>query len=267
MIKYIPEDTSVVFSEIPDEIALAINISNCPHRCPGCHSPYLQGDCGEELTHEALDSLINSNKGITCVAFMGEGNDLEGILELGRHTQTRHSLKVAIYCGSNDAPADFWRDFDYIKVGPYIEELGPINHATTNQRLYRRKKAGILPEVVINGLYRYGWEDITNRFWRLDDSMKAKYAAELKKWWDEAKVSSQWDWQFDGFMNIDALGKEATPLVIATLKDDPAKAHLVMILQHWYPNVTICPARKTFSSLRQMWIELFDSGKLNTNTI
>ena len=58
MIKYVPEDTSVVFAEIPDEITLAINISNCPGSCPGCHSPYLQQDTGEELTAEKLSALI-----------------------------------------------------------------------------------------------------------------------------------------------------------------------------------------------------------------
>ena len=47
MIKYVPEDTSVVFLEIPDEICCAINISNCPHRCDGCHSQYLRKDIGD----------------------------------------------------------------------------------------------------------------------------------------------------------------------------------------------------------------------------
>ena len=48
MIKY--TDTQIVFSEIPDEITLAINISNCQNNCPGCHSPYLKQNIGKELT-------------------------------------------------------------------------------------------------------------------------------------------------------------------------------------------------------------------------
>ena len=36
MLKYV--NTAVVFQEIPDEVTLAINISGCPCRCPGCHS-------------------------------------------------------------------------------------------------------------------------------------------------------------------------------------------------------------------------------------
>ena len=44
IMKYVNE--SVVFAEIPDEVTLAINISNCPCRCPGCHSKFLWGDIG-----------------------------------------------------------------------------------------------------------------------------------------------------------------------------------------------------------------------------
>ena len=69
MIKYAPDDTSVVFEEIPDEITLAVNISNCQHNCPGCHSPYLRMDFGEELTETAIDELIKKNSGITCFCF------------------------------------------------------------------------------------------------------------------------------------------------------------------------------------------------------
>lgn len=47
MLKYV--DARVVFQEIPDEITLAINISNCPCHCKGCHSQYLAEDIGKPL--------------------------------------------------------------------------------------------------------------------------------------------------------------------------------------------------------------------------
>ena len=47
MLKYV--DTLVSFQEVPDEISLCINISNCPCHCDGCHSPYLADDIGEYL--------------------------------------------------------------------------------------------------------------------------------------------------------------------------------------------------------------------------
>ena len=39
MLKYL--NCQVTFAEVPDEISLCINITNCPNRCPGCHSPEL----------------------------------------------------------------------------------------------------------------------------------------------------------------------------------------------------------------------------------
>ena len=47
-------DTQITFSEFPDEIALCINISNCPFHCPGCHSPELWEDIGTELTYDEV---------------------------------------------------------------------------------------------------------------------------------------------------------------------------------------------------------------------
>ena len=73
MLKYVGFD--IVFREIPDETTLAINISNCPCHCNGCHSSYLAGDVGEVLTITRIEKLINENKGITAICFMGGDND------------------------------------------------------------------------------------------------------------------------------------------------------------------------------------------------
>ena len=45
MLKYV--DYDIAFQEIPDEVTLAINLSNCPHRA-GCHSPHCD-DIGKNL--------------------------------------------------------------------------------------------------------------------------------------------------------------------------------------------------------------------------
>ena len=161
MIKYVPEDTSIVFSEIPDEIAMALNISQCPRSCVGCHSPYLQADTGEELTAEILGCLIKENHGITCVSFMGEGRDKETLLSLAQTVRKDYGLKTALYSGRSEVPEDYDAYFDYIKVGPYIEACGPLNKTTTNQVLYQ-----ILPDGTRL--------DITFKFWRSLDG-KAKY--------------------------------------------------------------------------------------------
>jgi anaerobic ribonucleoside-triphosphate reductase activating protein len=168
MIKYIPKDTQVVFSEIPDEISLAINISNCPHHCPGCHSPYLRENIGEVLYGETLIKLITENEGVTCVLFMGEGKDEEALfnlVDLLRHFYGK-SIKIGLYTGGNDVSPFLWENLDYIKLGPYIEERGPLNKETTNQRLYKRTSRGYPDLVLVNGKWRAPWIDITYRFWR-----------------------------------------------------------------------------------------------------
>lgn len=151
MVKYVPEDNSVTFSEIPDEICLCINISNCPHRCLGCHSSYLQTDIGAELTNGILNNIIDNNEGVTCVVFMGGDSDKDSLKKLGVFVKSK-GLKSAWYSGESNLSIDNYKDyFDYIKVGPYIKELGPLNSKTTNQRMYS----------LINGI-----EDITYRFFK-----------------------------------------------------------------------------------------------------
>ena len=80
MLKYV--DTAITFAEFPNEVSLCINISNCPCCCDGCHSPYLSKDIGEVLSLERLQGLIESNKGITLVGFMGGDSDPEEVNKL-----------------------------------------------------------------------------------------------------------------------------------------------------------------------------------------
>ena len=139
MLKY--TDTQVVFRELPDEVTLAINISNCQNHCKGCHSPYLKKDIGTELTEQTLDTLIKSNEGITAVCFMGEGNDKNLLLSLAEHVRrTYPNMKIGVYSGRETVEDAFFDMFDYVKVGPYIEEFGPLDKKTTNQRMYKNRE-------------------------------------------------------------------------------------------------------------------------------
>ena len=154
MLKYV--NTGIVFQEIPDEVTLAINISNCPCRCTGCHSHYLWEDIGLPLNTDAIDAFINEyGRNITCIAFMGGDSDPMGVDMLAQYIHEEHpQFKVAWYSGRvRITSAVNKSDFDYIKVGPYLKHLGPLKSSTTNQRLYRQNDTG-------------EFEDITFRFWR-----------------------------------------------------------------------------------------------------
>lgn len=136
MLKYV--DAKVVFAEVPDEVTLAINISNCPCQCKGCHSSYLAQDIGTELTFSELRRLIKHNSGISCIAFMGGDSEPKRIDALASFVTNHYQLKVAWYSGRQELSKEIdLQNFDFIKLGPYIEELGPLNSRTTNQRFYK----------------------------------------------------------------------------------------------------------------------------------
>lgn len=159
MLKYV--DTKVVFQEIPDEVTLAINISNCPCQCKGCHSPYLAEDIGTELTFNEVKRLIKNNSGISCIAFMGGDIEPKRVDALASFVTNHSQLKVAWYSGRQELSKDIeLRNFDYIKLGPYIEERGPLSSRTTNQRLYRVEPF----DDIVPG--DYCLIDITDKFWK-----------------------------------------------------------------------------------------------------
>ena len=158
MIKYL--ETLVTFAEIPDEITLCINITNCPCNCNGCHSSYLSKDIGEELNNDVLDKLISDNSGISCIAFMGGDSSPKEINDLAKYVKDKHSISIAWYSGRQELSKDINLDnFDYIKLGPYIKELGPLTSKTTNQRLYQYGK--FFSDYTIDKC----WRDITYKFW------------------------------------------------------------------------------------------------------
>ena len=171
MLKYL--NTDIVFQEVPDETSLAINITGCPCRCPGCHSPYLWADTGQVLDAGAIDCLMAEHgDGITCVCFMGGDQAPEEVIRWAEYIKgLSANLKTAWYSGrpylpeclsANDSKRSVSEavcplsgvagPFDYVKLGPYIESLGGLKSPKTNQRLYKR----VGDE----------WQDITSSFWK-----------------------------------------------------------------------------------------------------
>lgn len=143
----------IVFQEIPDEVTLALNISGCPCHCPGCHSPHLWEDQGDELTEETIAALLSRYRtSVTCICLMGGDAEPATINSLAAWIRS-HGYKSAWYSGRQKlAPEVELSNLDYLKLGPYIESLGALKSPTTNQRLYR--------------IHEGQTEDITARFWR-----------------------------------------------------------------------------------------------------
>ena len=163
MLKYV--DYDIVFQEIPDEVTLAVNISCCPNRCPGCHSPFLQEDVGERLTEEVLEKLLERYPEVTCVCFMGgDGDPMEVSRLAGQVRKKNSAVRAGWYSGRQQLPAGFpVEELDYVKLGPYVESLGSLKSPSTNQRLYRVEKCGGSSSGHQSEVRLI---DITSRFWR-----------------------------------------------------------------------------------------------------
>lgn len=160
MLKYV--NTEITFLEVPDEITLCINISNCPCHCIGCHSSYLAEDIGEGLTLDKIYKLIENNEGITCICFMGGDSSPKEIDMFARCIKDLYDIKIAWYSGRQELSKDInlkW--FDFVKLGPYKEECGPLNSKTTNQRMYK-----VVTDNYEDGTSGYELIDITYKFWK-----------------------------------------------------------------------------------------------------
>ena len=161
MLKHV--DAKVVFQEVPDEITLAINISNCPCHCEGCHSPYLAEDTGVDLTIEELTRLGTETEGITCICFMGGDSDPKRINRLAKWVVEELDLKAAWYSGRQYIPDEIdVANFNYIKIGPYVPKLGGLDKDTTNQIMYEVCRTSKLGNT-------YMLKEITHKFRKHED--------------------------------------------------------------------------------------------------
>lgn len=142
--------------EVPGEAALCIYISGCPNRCVNCHYQELQQvDAGELLATYFEQILDLYHDYTTCVCFMGEGDGSEeSRTEMLSYVKEcgKHDYKTCLYSGRDTIIEDWMKQFDYVKVGSYREEFGPLTSETTNQRMWKR-------------ISDNEFEDITFRFW------------------------------------------------------------------------------------------------------
>lgn len=153
MLKYV--ESKVVFREVPDEVTLAIDISNCPIHCKGCHSKYLWNDIGATLNNRSIDKMIEKNTGITCVALLGGDGDSESVILLLKHVKDKYpGLKTCWYSGSDSiiVDPDDYQYIDFLKFGRYVEKYGGLDNPETNQRMLKRVGTKFF--------------DITSQFWK-----------------------------------------------------------------------------------------------------
>lgn len=124
----------VVFQEVPGEISLAFYVCGCPLHCKGCHSPELWTEkSGEPLSAEKYARLLEHYSGyVSCVLFMGgewHPRELKDFLRTARQA----GFKTALYTGLEALPSTITEDLDFVKLGPWRQELGGLSSPNTNQ--------------------------------------------------------------------------------------------------------------------------------------
>lgn len=127
----------IVFQEIPSEITIGLSCLGCGGPCKGCHSPHLHA-LNENYNfslQDYKDILDKYNGKASCVCFFGGEwfKELPSFLKLARD----YGYKTALYSAETKPREELIPLLDYYKVGPYIEELGGLDHAASNQKMYR----------------------------------------------------------------------------------------------------------------------------------
>lgn len=143
----------IYLSEIPDEISLGISVLGCDIHCKDCHSSYLWDinsiDTGTKLNWYFLDELIHYHHNISCILFFGGEWDMYHLSNLLFNIKFwyKNNLSTALYTGRDlnyinnlNKAYNFYDYLDYLKVGPYIKELGGLQNPNTNQKLYKLSK-------------------------------------------------------------------------------------------------------------------------------
>ena len=149
-------DSAVTMTEFPDEITLAVNISNCPGTCEECSEPWLREDVGDELTAEKIDSLINDHPGISVFGLMGGDSDHNDVIRIANYVHEKYpSLKVGMYSGRDFINLDVAQVLDLYKIGRWIppkgdvndwwkKSWGPLQFPFSNQLLFENKKGKLI---------------------------------------------------------------------------------------------------------------------------
>lgn len=153
MLRYI--DFGLSHMEVPGEASICIYITGCPNRCPECHYRVLQLQDSGELLGKNLDTILAFYSPIaSCVCFLGEGTAGDADRdELIDYAEKVHDLKLkcCLYSGRDTEIEDWMQVFDYVKVGRYRKDCGPISSPNTNQRMYKKTNEG--------------YTDMTTEFW------------------------------------------------------------------------------------------------------
>ena len=104
------------------------------------------------MTEDFLEALIGKySAAITCFCFMGGDAEPSEIERLAFWIKGKYPhIRTAWYSGSETIAEGFdISALDYIKIGPFRQELGGLKSPTTNQALYMIEPDGNLKRIYL----------------------------------------------------------------------------------------------------------------------
>lgn len=135
--KYLKKE--VVFAEHPEHVSLAFQITQCPNKCNGCHSPELREDIGEEINTTKFNYILDKYDGlIDNVIFFGGDHLVDEMKELLVCAHMR-GLKTTLWSGKDHIEDSLIGYLDYLKLGGFDERVGGLESENTNQKYFEVK--------------------------------------------------------------------------------------------------------------------------------
>ena len=141
----------ITMSEVPNKIAVYLEIGECTQYCPGCHSSQLHKVDNSFTIPTRLECIVSYadrqlDKGANAIVIMGgTTNHMFSISDLKVMINRLSELApVCLYSGSDDEALNKdiaeTTNLTWIKTGSYKEGLGGLSSKTTNQRFYKKER-------------------------------------------------------------------------------------------------------------------------------
>ena len=145
---------TVSFNEIPDHIAVAIELGNCNRRCKGCHSVWCRTKLpySQWMDMEVLMARVNYFVKTGADAIVIMGGTTNGITpdDLAEAINILNCYApVGLYSGASFAsPIHSYlkrkSKLKWLKTGGFIQERGGLDNPKTNQRFFIKTDNGWL---------------------------------------------------------------------------------------------------------------------------
>ena len=130
---------STSFIDYPDKTAMIVFMAGCLHNCKGCQNPELQDpNHGVNTSTEELIQTFQKMSLCDCVVFSG-GDPLYQTPALLEACEAFSKIcEIGVYTGHKleDVPQELFSQINFLKTGPWIEEMGPLSSPTTNQKCW-----------------------------------------------------------------------------------------------------------------------------------